>query len=442
MLAFLAGASLYNSPPSARRTTGLPAHLGIGLSAPPGAGGLDGWLPESGIPFDYADKYLSGGVNTGTGWRDWSEVDRFPLDYATNAVRNGYVPAFSYYQLLQSSGPCRDCSEARTDLTNLGDSEVMERYFVDFTQLMKRLGPGEWEGVRGFGGTAIVHVEPDLSGYAQQAVLDPSLCFGFCGPAYNDPASLRAAVASSGNPDLIGLPDSWPGFVQALARLRDRYAPNVLLGYYVSGWAALDDVGSSTDPRLDPVALATQVSSFALASGAARYDLVFNDLANRDAGYEKYEGGKPDAFWDQANLAVPDFARWENYLGAILAAVAKPGIVWQVPFGNQWSRTMDNTPGHYQDNRAEYLFGHTTKLSRLGVIALLFGAPHAGSTTNTDATGDGVTNPAPTCTVDGTSGAQICPVRVALVSDDDGGYFRHASAAYYRSGPVSVTTTR
>ena len=33
---------------------GLPTHFGIGLSAGPNDDGLYGWMPNSGIPWDYA----------------------------------------------------------------------------------------------------------------------------------------------------------------------------------------------------------------------------------------------------------------------------------------------------------------------------------------------------------------------------------------------------
>ena len=46
---------------------------------------------------------------------------------------------------------------------------------------MQRLGTGTYGGVAGYGGKSIVHVEPDLSGYAEQAVLDPSHCFNLFG---------------------------------------------------------------------------------------------------------------------------------------------------------------------------------------------------------------------------------------------------------------------
>src|SRR5262245_3197483 len=51
---------------------GLPTHLGIGLAAGPSDDGIYGWMPDSGIPFDYAYQYLAGGVNTGNSWRYWN----------------------------------------------------------------------------------------------------------------------------------------------------------------------------------------------------------------------------------------------------------------------------------------------------------------------------------------------------------------------------------
>ena len=57
----------------------LPKHLGIGLAAHPDESGIYGWMPRSGIPFDYAYQYLAGGVNTGGGWQTWNSGARFPL---------------------------------------------------------------------------------------------------------------------------------------------------------------------------------------------------------------------------------------------------------------------------------------------------------------------------------------------------------------------------
>jgi hypothetical protein len=123
--------------------------------------------------------------------------------------------------------------------------------------------------------------------------------------------------------------------------------------------------------------------------------------------------------------------------------------VWQIPEGNQYFDTENNTDGHYQDNRAEYFFGHIPELAAAGIVGLLFGAGNGGSTVHNDGKNDGVTNPASFCTTDGLSSGQICNTHTSLVSDDDGGYIRMQAQAYYASGgyglgtstPTAVTAT-
>jgi hypothetical protein len=347
--------------------------------------------------------------------------------------------------LLQSSGSCGSCGEAQRDLTNLNTASLMAAYYADFAKLMQRLGGGTYDTVAGYGATAIVQVEPDLSGYAEQAVLQPSACFGFCTGAGNDPSQLRASVASSGVADVASYPDTWRGFNLALLHLRDRYAPNVRLAFHISNWATLRDIGSDTDPNLNATTQGNLAGSFAAASGVSSapsdtstYDLVFNDVSDRDAGYYKYVLNRSNAFWDRLNTALPNFARWEQYLGAVTAATGRRAMVWQVPLGNQWFQSVNNTTGHYQDNRAEYFFGHSSELTNVGVIGVLYGRGNGGSTTNTDAQGDGVTNPAPVCTSDGLSSGSICSNHASTVADDDGGYLRQAAGAYYAS-PLPVS---
>ena len=423
---------------------GLPAHLGVGLAAHPDSSGIYGWMPDRGIPWDYAYQYLAGGVNTGYGWSTWNENARFPLWYAQGATAASYIPVFPYYMLLQSKGPCDGCGEAEQDLAHLNSPALMKRYLSDFALLMKRLGPGVHGGIRGFGGTAIVHVEPDLSGYAMQAVLDNDNCFGHCTGQGNNPGFLKAAVASSGHPLADGYPNTFRGFNLALLHIRDAFAPNVLLAAHLSNWAVLHDIGSSRDPALDPVGLGRKAGRFTALSGArplrddtSTYDLLFNDVADRDAGYYRYVHGR-DVFWDRTNRTLPNFHRWEAYLGAATSVAGLPAMVWQIPLGNQYFRTVSNTDGHYQDNRVEYLFDHMEELRSIGVIGLLFGRGNAGSTTNTDDRGDGITNPAPLCTGDGMGGGEICNTHESTVADDDGGYLRMAAAAYYEN-PLPLT---
>jgi len=427
--------------------TGLPTHFGIGLAGHPDSTGIYGWMPNSGIAFDYAYQYLAGGVNTGNGWQTWNTSGQFPLWYAQGSASHGYVPVFPYYQLLQSNGPCNSCGEAQRDLANLNSASTMASYYADFTVLMKRLGSGTWDGIAGFGTTAIVHVEPDLSGYAEQAALDSSACYGFCTASGNNPSFVKASVASSGVAAVAGFADTYTGFNQALLHLRDVYAPNVLLAFHVSDWATRYDVGSSTDATLDWTALGNQAGAFAGAAGVTQvgpgtstYDLVFNDVADRDAGYYKYVYGRSNAFWDRLNSTLPNFHVWEQYLKAVTTTTGKSAIVWQIPLGNQWFQTENNTDGHYQDNRAEYFFSHLAELKQTGVIALLFGRGNGGSTTNEDDKADGVTNPPSICKTDGVSSGQVCNNHASTVSDDDGGYVRMASTSYY-AAPLPLDGT-
>jgi hypothetical protein len=422
---------------AAARADALPTHFGIGLTAEPPDIADGGWLPESQVPWDYAYQYLAAGVNTGNGWRTWNEKAQFPLWYAQDAAADGYVPVFPYYMLLQSAGPCDACKEAERDLAHLNSRPLMRAFYADFAKLMQRLGTGTHDGIAGFGGTAIVHVEPDLSGYAEQAVLPGGDCFGFCTGGANDPSNLKASVASSGFAAVAGYPNTYRGFNLALLHLRDRFAPNVLLAFHVSDWASLFDIGSYQGSDIDAAALGRKVAAFADAAGVHRqradtsaYDLVFNDVADRDAEVS-------GVWWDRRNQTFPNFHRWERYIGAVHGATGRPIVVWQIPEGNQFFDTEDGSAGHTRDNRAEYFFHHVGELGRAGVVALLFGKGNP-STTHTDFEGDGVTNPPSTCSSDGTSGPPICNDHPSHYPDDDGGYLRIQARRYYRA-PVPLT---
>jgi hypothetical protein len=442
--ALLAIGLVWPAAPPARAQTppaGLPGHFALGVTAHPDQTGLYGWMPGSGVPWDYAYQYLT------FGWTGWTADAQFPLLYARGAQRNGYRPVFPYYWLLQADGPCGGCGEAERDLAHLDDPALMARYYADFALLMRRLAA--------YDGAAIVQVEPDLSGYAQQAVLDNRRCYGHCTGQGNDPALLRAAVARSGNADVAAFPDSWPGFNFALLHLRDLYAPNVKLAFHVSSWATLQDIGSSSDPRLDASALGEAAGRFAASSGVglapggvSTYDLVFTDVADRDAAYYKYVFGDASRWWDRQNVSFPNFRRWEQYIAAVVRATGRPAIVWQIPVGNQYYRSENNSDGHYQDNRVEYFMAHVDELVEAGVIGLLFGAGNGGSTAIGDARGDGVSNPPPLCTSDGLSSGQICADHESALPDDDGGYLRLAAQRYYASprqlgaGPPVAPSTR
>jgi hypothetical protein len=218
----------------------------------------------------------------------------------------------------------------------------------------------------------------------------------------------------------------------------------VLLEFHLSELATGYDVGMQTNAA-NAAALGRKAGAFAERSGTRQtprgvstYDLVFNDVSDRDAGYQKYVYGQSGAFWDRRNRRLPNFHRWERYIAAVREWARRPVFVWQIPLGNQYFRSMNNSFGHYQDNRAEYFFHHIRELRDAGIVALLFGAGNDGNTRNIDATGDGVTNPSQICTHDGTSGKARCTSHRSTVADDDGGYLRMAARNYYRS-PVGLS---
>jgi hypothetical protein len=420
-------------------TRTAPTSFGFGVQAGTDTKGLGGWMQKSGAAWDYAYRYLGGGTANGTkNWTAWEPNATYPISYAQNATSKGYTPVFTYYQLLAGAAACSGCGEAQKDLTNLNDAAVMKAYFEDFALLMKRLGTGSYDGVAGFGQDVVVHVEPDLSGYAQTAALFSGSCFALCLGVGNTPANVRSSVASSGFPLAAGYPNTFQGFNEVLLHLRDTYAPNVRLAAHISNWATGYDLNSATSPTLDPVALGTSAGTFAARSGTAwtngthsTYDLVFNDVSNKDAGYYTYVLRKP-RFWDQDNAVFPNFHRWESYVRAATTAAGRKAVVWQVPIGNQLYAAVNNTPGHYQDNRVEYFFDHVAELRDAGVVGVLFGTTIAQATNYADWAGDGVTNPAPVCSSDGwSSGKVVCSSTQTPVADDDGGYLRVRARAYY-----------
>jgi hypothetical protein len=107
---------------------------------------------------------------------------------------------------------------------------------------------------------------------------------------------------------------------------------------------------------------------------------------------------------------------------------------WQIPLGNTKMRAMDDTTGHYQDNRVQSLLdgasgrAHLRAYVKAGYVAFLFGGGAGGTTCACDAQKDGVTNPAPIGANTGMS----------LSADDDGGLFRSLARTYYRRGAIRL----
>src|SRR6266480_4118645 len=206
-------------------------NLSFGLSSEPNA--LT-WMTSSGVPWTYRYTYLSAGVNTANGWETWNTpAGQYATYYMNASAGAGYIPVFSYYELLQSN-PSVGSNESDRDFSNLNNASTMNAYYANFVLLMQKAAA--------FGGQVIVQVEPDLWGYLEQRAAGGSA------------ASVPAKVKSSGYADVAGIDDTVQGFAGALLHLRDKYAPNVLLATHASLCARGGDIGTNTDTSRSPSA--------------------------------------------------------------------------------------------------------------------------------------------------------------------------------------------
>jgi hypothetical protein len=321
----------------------------------------------------------------------------------------GVVPVFTYYELRQSLPGATNADEAGADMANLTDVRTMRAYLANLRRLFRLIG--------GTGASrVVVQIEPDMWGYVEQTIGDRA-------------AAQPAAVASTGLRELRGLPNSVSGLARAIVHLRNLYAPNVLLGYHLSVFGTGKDLHASGLDDAQTDAIAARAVAF-YRSLHARFDLVFAEYTNSDAGYQQTVLGEPSPFW-----TAGDYARQVRFLGEVHAAVDLPIVLWQIPVGNTLYRAENDTVGHYQDNRVQWLLAagsrpHLRAYARAGVVALLFGSGVSGGTCACDAQHDGITNPAP---IDGND-------RPSIDADDDGGYLVSRVRAYYRAGPVRLPT--
>ncbi len=383
---------------------GWPSTLQLGTSDSPGGA----TAMKATTQFGFRYQYLAGGVNTGNGWTNWNANAEFATYYIQESQAAGITPVFTYYQIYQST-PGINQGEVAGVYGNLQNTSTMTAYWGDLTLFFQKAGAA--------GGPVVLHVEPDMWGYMQQRATG------------DNSASVPAKVAGSGNADLVGLPDTVAGFAQAVIRLRDRYAPNVTLGYHISVWGTGDDpvYSNPSDAAMD--ALGARAAAFYTSLGA-NFDIAFAEFSDRDAGFKQAIYGDGGASWWDAE----DFRRNVRFLGKFSTLTQKRIVMWQIPFGNTKMRAVNNTWGHYQDNRVEWLLdepsrAHLTEYLNAGVVAFLFGGGAGGTTCGCDGTGDGLTNPAP---INGNTGA-------SLNSDDDGGFFRDRAKAYYTAGAISLS---
>jgi hypothetical protein len=308
------------------------ARIELGLANQPGGAAA----MRKAAPFEYRYQYLAGGVNTGSGWSTWNENGTFVTRYVDETVKAHMTPVFTYYMIRQSLPGRDDQDEPKAVVGNLRNLSTMKAYWADLTLFFKRAGATHRR--------VILHVEPDMWGYLEQAG--------------------QAKLARA--------------FARHVARLRNRYARRVALGYHLSEWGTKVDLSIQNPSPSETDRLAAKAAAF-YRSLRTRFDVVFAEFSDRDSGFKVHIYGQPAS---QAWWTGSDFTRHVRFLGRFHRRVGRPLFIWQIPLGNT---ELADTWGRFRDNRPQWLLGsgssaHRAAYRRAGVRALLFGGGADGTT--------------------------------------------------------------
>ena len=268
--------------------------------------------------------------------------------YARTRGRTASTPVLTYYMLLQSKPAGGD--EAHADLTNLRDPATMAAYWADVRLLFQRM-----RGTK----PVVVHVEPDLWGYLEQAGDSRARVV------------VRAAVGQA------------PRRPRAE---RDPRLPHERLGHEarhrLRGPARRDGASlRGTVGHVLPLACTRTSTSPSRTSPTATPASTRRSSSN------------PKTWFTPA-----DFHRHLLYAPTFVQLAGVRMVAWQIPLGNTLMRAMNNTWDHFQDNRVQWLLGsraHLRAYVNAGFVGFLFGRGADGTTCACDSAKDGVTNPAP-----------------------------------------------
>lgn len=321
---------------------GLPTRFAVGLG-----NDAEGADPNAASAFTLGPKvdihymYLSG-----LGWPAWSSPEGlYVTSYANAAKSHGVVPMFTLYQAA---------AWGEANLGAFNDGVFMTDYWKGVRVLFQKLAD--------FGAPAIVHLEPDFWGYAQQKGGD-------------DPSKVTMKVGSM-VPECASLPETVAGLGRCMVKLARTLSPKVVVGLSASSFGAYDAAG-----KPDPA----RVAAYLAKVGGAEADIVVVETLDRDAGcYEKATDPKCQRsgtfWWDESNVTHPNFQDHIAWAKTIRQGVGRPLLWWQMPLGAP-SPASGGTAGQYRDNRVRYLFAHPQEFAAAGAFGAVFGAGAENQTT-------------------------------------------------------------
>ena len=327
-------------------------------------------------PFDLRYQYLAGGIADGAGpcskcdtgctvggtscansgpgcgwWGGW-QYDQDPpgafvRGFVGKVKADKQIPMITYYVLLQASG----VAEGAAEVTKANDASFMARYYADFRFVTQQVGTD----------VALLHIEPDFWGYAQQI--------------NDDATKIPAAVASANPTDCSALPNTIAGMGQCMIAMSKKYAPNAKVSLHASGWATKFDVLLNKDSGFDVAGHAAKLGKFIAAAGP-NADFVTVDASDRDAAW--YESQGQNRWWDATNATLPNFHQAFVWAKALAESAKKPVLWWQLPVGNM---SLTNKTDQWKDNRVDYLMTHMNEVAAAHGLGVAFGSGMGGQTT-------------------------------------------------------------
>ncbi len=322
---------------------GLPSRFQIGLGNDVTA--AEGWNAnraaayELGTKLDIHYMYLSG-----FDWRTWNSPEGSYINIHANAAKSrNVIPMFTLYQAaVWGDG----------NIGAFNDWNYMNQYWRGVRVMFERLAI--------FNSPAIVQLEPDLWGYAQQKGGD-------------DPARVPVRVGSM-VPECRDLPENVAGLGKCMIRLGRRIAPKTVIGLSASTFGAYTN--GSSDPW--------RIASYMNKVGSVEADFIVVETLDRDAGCFEV-GSDPNCrrngtvYWDESNTRHPNFRDHLSWANAIHRGTGKGLLWWQMPLGvpsgsSGWA-------GHYRDNRVRYLFSHVNEFVAAGGVGAVFGTGAPNQTT-------------------------------------------------------------
>ena len=357
----------------------LPKRVLIGWGA---GNASDTWAKNSGTKYDVQWTYLSGqgGNNWYNTWGSGAADGSF-LDGMLSTINGyGFIPGIHLYNM----GYGHDQGDSGL-VTEIQNATWTKAYFTEFKVMMQK--------IKAFGKPVIIVLEGDSFGMVEMLT--------------SNKPNTAAAVASTGLPELAGLPNTVAGFGMAFLAIRKSVGvPNVAMGpdtpYYAANGDIMNYAPTDTDalqPHVD-----FQWSFFsALGVGANqtgdRFD--FSASCPRAADQDAYNDGRDK--WsnsDTASVNSPSINRYLEWLRLYNQTSGVPWVLHQVPIGNSQhldtAYSSNTARSGYKDVLVEYLFQyespastalratHVGNFAHAGVAAFLFGFSDDGDMPTND----------------------------------------------------------